>query len=95
MDGGAWIAQVVSNTLGVSFPDFLLIILLLGSLIFGALGFRIWLITTFVMLAGAYVLYYQVGWSTLHVMAAFIICFVMLCLSLFISYSKNKSPGIV
>lgn len=89
-----FLSGTVAGNLGLGWADLLLIVVLLVTLIFFAMSFRIGLITAFVVLAATYVGFYEWGLDTLHVFTIFVGIGVIMIASLFISMKRN-TPGVI
>lgn len=87
---GAWIAE----PLGFVWGDLILVLVLVTSLIFFALGLRSGLILLWMSLGLIYMAYYNLGIDTLHVLTLFILVGVIMVVSILISHSREKS-GVV
>jgi len=82
----------MASTLGVAFPDLILIVIVLSCLIVFGIGVRIGLIFATATLSFSYIFFNLVGLSTNNILIVLMITLVMLTLSFFI---KPNSQGVV
>jgi len=86
-----FVRDIVAPGLGVTFPDYVLIVYLIILFIFFAVDIRIGLVISFVATALLYVGFTAIGWPTLNIITVFFAIIVLLALSLFIS--KRRTGG--
>ena len=90
--------EKISNNLGVSAADIILIILTGGIIVFAALDVRIALMLAFLLYASVFIVFTlateegYTGFNPYYSGVAMMCCFVLLALSLLITYKKTNSP---
>jgi len=80
---------IFAETLGVSFPDLILILIVLSCLILFGVSIRIGLMFSTVLLSLFFVVFYLTGLQTTNILMAMVISYILLTLSFFI----KPNPG--
>lgn len=89
-----FLSGTVAGNLGIPWADLVLVLVVLCSLIFYAMSFRIGLASSFVIMALTYVSFVQWGLTTGRVFVIFILIGVIMIASLFISRGREGSAVI-
>lgn len=88
----------ISNNLGIQVSDICLIILTGGIIVIAAFDARVALMLAFLLYASTFIVFYEAtnlgyeGFNPYFSGVAMMGCFVLLCLSLLITYKKSNSP---
>ncbi len=84
------LTELTSN-LGVTNEVFILIVTVLSSIIFMAKEFRLGLLLLFFMTSIEFMIFYALGFNTMYHIIMILASFVILTISLLISYKKTQS----
>lgn len=91
---GNLVSEFIAQPLGFAWPDLVLILILLMSIIFFAIGLRSGLVLLWMTLGLLYMIFYNSALETNHVLTLFVVVGVIMIVSMFISHSKSNS-GVV
>ena len=86
------ILDMVVENVGVSLEWVIILIFCLGTIIFAAKDFKLFIIVLFTMTAGLFIWFYEVGLDYTLPLSIFFISLVVLVLSLF-SVDKSSTTG--
>jgi hypothetical protein len=81
------IINLISTNLSIAFPDLVLLITALSSMIFMAVNFKVSLVLMFMIFGLEYVGFSLLGWDTFNVMIALLVTLMLMALSLYSSRS--------
>lgn len=81
-------------SVGVSFENWLLLILVLGAVVFFAADFRYGLVVLFVMMSVLYVLLYALGLLTSVTLIALVVVLVLMAVSLYLNFSHTGGQAV-
>lgn len=85
----------VGNNLGMSIPNVILLLVVVGNLIFYAMDFKLGNIILFLMSGGLFMLYYNLGWSYVFAVIVFFMSLVVMALSLIPISNKSAQGGFI
>lgn len=85
--------ESLASNLGVTFPDIILVLVLLSGLIMAGASLRIGLMFIVATLSVTFIVFSLTGMSTYNVLYVLMISFVVLTLSFFIK--QGRGPGAV
>lgn len=84
------VIETITQNLGIAYEDLVLLMTLLGSLIIFAKDFRIGFIFISTVTAGLTIIFYELGMSYVKSLIVMLTSFVLMSLSLYISYAKES-----
>lgn len=89
------VLDFMAGNLGMSLPDIILLITILGLIVLAAKEIRIALLVGMFLTAGEYVVFSVIGYDAFKALVATMVMLVLLVLSLYISHGKKFGGSIV
>lgn len=82
------------SSVGVSFENWLLLVLVLGAIVFFAMDFRYGLVILFVLTSVLYVILFSLGLLTSVTLIALVVILVLMAVSLYLNFSHSGGGAV-